>query len=442
MHEKMARSLISRRDAGLVAWFATMLSIAAAPLVACSSSSDSPSEAQGQDGDADSGSDSASDSGGGDANTNSDGSTSTDGGGVDAGKPLELDLTGCPQSGYKAPFSVGGSSFALTVDTGSSDVGVISASCANCGSITPVYTPGSSATDEHDTDGISYSSGQSWTGEVYSDTFSPGASLAPQTKLVAISSQNDDFFATTSCGLGTIPIAYEGIAGFGVAASATSNVESPLTALTGAGMPNIFSLALCGLGGKMWFGGFDASSASAAPIYTPLLSGFYYNIKVHDFSVGGSAPAQSANSGEVDIDSNTTELELPQTIYNSMKAAIGNDSQFTAHFGGPSFFANGDCIVPLDTTAPTPDQLDSDLPTFTIMLDDGAGGSTPLTLKATSSYLEPITVSGVTKYCPEMEPSGDTSTIIGSSFVREQVVIYDIAGSRIGFAPYASCATR
>jgi hypothetical protein len=429
MHEKMARSLIP---------LATIFSAAMIPLVACSGSSDSTSEIQGQDGDADSGADGGGKNGG-DADTNADGSISPDGS-VDSGNIVELDLTGCPQSGYNAPFSIGGSSFALTIDTGSSDIGVVSSSCTNCTGITPVYSPGSSATDQHATGGVSYSSGQGWTGEIWSDTFSPGAGLAPKTKLVAIASQSDDFFASASCGLGAIPISYQGIAGFGVASSATSGVESPLTALTGAGMPNIFSLALCGLGGKMWFGGFDASSASAAPIYTPLLSGFYYNITVHDFSIGGTA--LGASIGEVDLDSNTTELELPQTAYDSVKSAIGNDSVFAGHFGGTSFFANGDCIAPLDEAPPTPDQLDADLPTFTIMLDDGAGGSTPLTLKATSSYLEPIVVSGVTKYCPEVEPSGTSTAIIGSAFVREQVVVYDIAASRVGFAPYANCTTR
>jgi hypothetical protein len=430
MHEKMARSLIP---------VATVLSMAVAPVVACSSSSDSPSVIQGTDGDdsAVGTNDSASD-----ANANADASAGDSA--VDAGSLIELALTGCPQSGYKAPFSIGGSEFALTVDTGSSDIGVVSSSCgASCPGITPVYSPGASATDEHQTGGVSYSSGQSWTGEIYSDTFSPAVGLAPQAKLVAISGQTDDFFAAASCGLGTIPISYQGIAGFGVATSATSGVDAPMTAFTGAGMPNIFSLALCGLGGKMWLGGFDPASASAAPKYTPLLSGFYYNIKLNDFSVGATALGLGAAAiGEVDIDSNTTELELPQPVYNALKAAIGNDSAFTAHFGGPSFFANGDCIVPLDGTPPTPDALDAALPTITLALDDGAGGSTALTLKATTSYLEPITVSGVTKYCPEIEPSGSSSTIIGSSFVRSQVVIYDVAGSRIGFAPYAGCATR
>ena len=87
----------------------------------------------------------------------------------------------------------------------------------------------------------------------------------------------------------------------------------------------------------------------------------------------------------------------------------------------------------------TPDALDAALPTITLMLDRRWRGrfDSDITLKATSSYLEPITVSGVTKYCPEIEPSGSTTTIIGSSFVRSQVVIYDIAGSRVGFAPYA-----
>jgi hypothetical protein len=420
--------------------FGSAVFAASLAFVACSSSNDS-SDATNQGTDAsDGGADSQSAS---DADRPEQDAAPANDGGTDSGNLIALDLTGCPQSGYKAPFSIGGSSFALTIDTGSSDVGVVSAACGtSCGGITPVYTPGSSATDEGETDGISYSSGQAWSGEVYSDTFSPGAGLAPQTRLVAIDTQSDDFFAAASCGFGTIPIAYQGIAGFGVASSATSHVESPLTSLTGAGMPNIFSLALCGLGGKMWLGGFDASSASASPIYTPLLGGFYYNIKVDDFSVGGAALNESANIAEVDIDSNTTELELPQSVYNATKSAIGNDPQFTAHFGGPSFFANGDCIAPLDATPPTADQLDADLPTFTMMLDDGAGGSNALTFNATSSYLEPITVSGVTKYCPEIEPSGDTTTIVGSSFVREHVVIYDIASSRIGFAPYANCAVR
>jgi Eukaryotic aspartyl protease len=420
--------------------FTSILVVSASSFLACSGSSGDDSASN--DGDSGKNDASVDSGGGGDSQPSSDGSIPQTDAGADAAKPIAIDLTGCPQSGYNASFSIGGSSFALTVDTGSSDIGVVSAACSGCG--TPDYTPGATATDQHQTGGVSYSSGQSWTGEIYSDTFSPAAGLAPQTKLVAITGQTDDFFAAASCGLDpdAIPISYQGIAGFGVASSATTGVEAPMAAFTGAGMPNIFSLALCGLGGKMWLGGFDPASASAAPTYTPLLSGFYYNIKLHDLGVGLNALEESGNIAEVDIDSNTTELELPQTVYNALKAAIGNDPAFTAHFGGPSFFANGDCIAPSDATPPTPDALDAALPTVTLQLDDGAGGSTPLTLKATTSYLQPITVSGVTKYCPEIEPSGSTTTIIGSSFVRSQVVVYDIAGSRIGFAPYAGCTTR
>ena len=62
----------------------------------------------------------------------------------------------------------------------------------------------------------------------------------------------------------------------------------------------------------------------AAQVHATAEQRFYYNIKLNDFSVGTTALGLGAAAiGEADIDSDTTELELPQPVYNALKAAIG-----------------------------------------------------------------------------------------------------------------------
>lgn len=358
--------------------------------------------------------------------------------------PITVPLTGCPQAGFAGNFTVGNESFDLVVDTGSAELGVAGSACSNCTGVSPLYTPTASAIDEGTTTSVSYVSGSGWSGEIFSDSFGgskAGATLAP-TKLVAIQSQTGGFFTTNGCGFGSVPFAFQGIAGFGPGALAKPGTDEPMAALAAVGVPDIFAVALCGLGGQMWLGGFDSTAAASAPIYTPMVTSDFYAIKIDDLKIAGTALGFSATDiDDVVVDTDTTEFELPTNVYDNARDAIGGNASFQGYFGGPAFFTNGSCIVA--NGSPSNATLDAELPTFTIQIDDGAGGSSDVTLAATQSYLEPITQNGTVYYCPEIEPrNSGGSTVLGSSFLRSELTIFDRAAKRIGFAPYASCTTR
>jgi hypothetical protein len=429
MHEKLARSLIA---------LTTLMLGASAPLIACSGSSDSPNLVQGTDGDTDSGPDARAVGDGSIANRDA-AATS------DSAAPIvgaDLPLSGCPQAGYTASFSVGGSPFDLVIDTGSSELGIAGSDCSNCSGVTPLYEPSVSAVNENATTSVSYVSGTGWSGDIFQDSFSaPSSAISASPRLVAIESQTGGFFTNGGCALQSVPFSFQGIAGFGPSSLAKTGTDEPMAALATAGFADIFSVALCGMGGHLWIGGVGAA---VAPKYTALVSSDFYAIKVNGLGVAGTSLGFSATDiDNVVVDTDTTEFELPSAVYDAARDAIAGNASFQAHFGGASFFDNGSCIPPLDASAPTPDALDAALPTFTISIDDGAGGSSDITLNATSSYLEPITKAGITYYCPEIETrNAGGSTVLGSAFMREQVVIFDRVASRIGFAPYASCAVR
>ncbi len=356
------------------------------------------------------------------------------------GAPTSVTLLGCPQAGYAGTFSIGGSPFQLVMDTGSAELGVASSTCTTC-DVSPTYTPGTTATDEHATLSVSYVSGTGWSGEIIADDFGvPGTSTSAQTRLVAIESQTGGFFTNEGCGFGAVPFAYQGIAGFGPDSLAKAGTDEPMGALASHGVADVFAFALCGSGGQLWLGGVDTSVATGLVQYTPLLnSDNYYAVGVTDLLVGGtSLGLTSTNIGDVVVDTDTTELELPTSVYQKVRAAIAGTAYFQAHFGSSAWFDSGYCTPPLDASPPTLAKIDSGLPTLTFAIDDGMGGSFDIALGATDSYLEPIRKNGVLYYCPEIEASSG-GAVLGSGAMRALLVVMDRAGSRVGFAPHGAC---
>ena len=356
----------------------------------------------------------------------------------DGGAPsAEIDLTGCPQEGYAGSFSIGGAPFSLVIDTGSSDVGVAGATCSGC-DVSPVYTPSPNASDQGSRVSITYASGDGWSGEVWRDSFGVPGALAPA-RFAAIDTQVEDFFSTFGCGFGTKPFAFQGIAGFGPAALADPHVDDPMSALHAAGVPDVFAFALCDFSGKLWLGGYGAE---AVPKTTSLIPGDpFYQVSVSDIAVGdtmlGFTPSEI---GDMTIDSDTTELELPASVYDAVKNAVVASNGFRTHIGDAGWFDRGKCTPPLEANAPTTAELDADLPTLTLRMEGAtAGAPVDVTFTATQSYIEPVKTEK-TYYCPEMEATLSGNTVLGSAAMRRELVVIDRAGKQVGFAPYSNCA--
>jgi hypothetical protein len=357
----------------------------------------------------------------------------------DGGPFVAIQLYSCVPSTYTAGVTLGGSqSFQLTIDTGSTTLGVASTSCTNC-SVNPEYTPGASAVDQHQQATSQYASG-SWTGEIFQDTVATGSEPAVPVKLVAIDTQSQ-FFVPALCDSGSGG-SYQGILGLGPPGAALQGTVGYFDALVASQhVPNVFATQLCDTGGTLWLGGFDSSAMAAAPAYTPEVSGidsFYYAVHLTSISVGGtSTPIGTSQYPDSFVDTGTSVFILPTSAFNAIVAAVTASPNFASIFGnaGASFFSSPNNCQPLSKTKA---QIDAALPPLTLVL--GSSPSISVQAAPTESYL--ISYEG--QWCPAiyaMDPSAQfpVASIMGSPVLRSSVVVFDRANKQIGFAPHKPC---
>ncbi|MGD0524506.1 MAG: pepsin-like aspartic protease [Polyangiaceae bacterium] len=357
---------------------------------------------------------------------------------LDGGEPeanpdlVTIALSVCaPSLVYMAPATVGSQSFQLLVDTGSTTLAVASSACSGCG-VTPEYTPGSSAVDEHQTATSQYGTG-SWTGEIYQDTVALGSAATP-VKLAAIDTQSD-FFQDFTCSM-------QGVAGFGPAGAALPGTNAYFDDLVAsAKMPDVFATQLCDGSGTLWLGGYDPSAATGAPQYVPLASGalsdVYYSVSLTSVTVAGTTvPIATKQFADSVVDTGTAGFLLQTSAYDALTAAIQSDAAFTEALGS-SFFASQTGGVACAASTATKAALDAALPPLTLTF-----GSVSIQAAPTDSYLFPYMGKA---WCSSLvtDPSVSSelplASIIGSPMLRSSIVVFDRAKNRIGFAPHAPC---
>jgi hypothetical protein len=348
-------------------------------------------------------------------------------------------LSGCGGPGYAAPFQLGGQTYQLTIDTGSGTLAVASSTCTNCG-VTPGYVPGPAATDDMQQVSDMYVGG-SWQGEAYTESVQIGSVVPVNMKIASIQSQMG-FIDQKGCGLGTVPFAPQGIVGFGPADLAVAGTDAFVTkAIAAGGFPYFFAIEVCPQGGQLMLGGVDPAIAglTGPAVYTPMTMSSYYNVVLNDLRFGGSSLNFGTSAfGDVAVDTGTSVLALPPAAFQALVSAIeGNTAYSTAFDNKRGWLGTTTCV----TSSLTPAQMDAQLPALTFEFPSMDGvGMTELTLKATQSYLPPTVSQGSTFYCSGIysNPLG-SGTILGTSVMLSQMVVFDLAGSRIGFAPQAYC---
>jgi hypothetical protein len=358
---------------------------------------------------------------------------------VPPGPATTIPLVGCVGPGYAADFTIGSQTFQLSVDTGSGTLAVASSACASCG-VDPDYTPGPGAQDQHARAFDTYLQG-SWQGEIVSDsTELVGTGMPVPLRLAAIDTQSA-FFDNAGCGLGTLPFAPEGIAGFGPSDLAISGTDAFFPALTRTGtVRSIFAIELCPQGGQLMIGGVDPvkGELSGPAVYTPMTIAPYYDVTLDDLQLSGTSLGyRAADFGATAVDTGTSVLALPPAIFRAMTSSIEGNAAFTKAFGGKKgWFGTTMCFTSFLTTA----QLDDQLPPLTLGFPGVDGGTTALTLSATESYLPPTPSDGLTYYCSGLlENDGTKGTILGTAGMLGHMVIFDLVDGTIGFAPQRSC---
>jgi hypothetical protein len=409
---------------------------------ACGSSANNPesasdSGAPGEGGVTDR--DAASDGGGGggDSGSSRDSASDSSTTGADAGSLVAVPLSSCIPTVYTMPVTLGGTQhFEMVLDTGSTTLGVAATGCS-CGPASPLYTPGSTATDEKKTASSQYGSG-SWSGEIYQDTVSLGTSPSAPTKLVAISSQST-FFEPLQCD-SKMP-GMQGIVGFGPSGAAVANTQGFFDAYVAANRaPDVFATQLCDTTGTLWLGGFDPAATTATPQYVPLdglVGQLYYAINLSGLEVSGTKIPISGMLPDALVDTGTSIFVLGTPMYNALVSALEADAMFGQIFGAGFFPAANAQTQACKPVSMTKAALDAALPPLKLSF----GTTATVTAAPTESYLVD---AGNGQWCGaiagiDQGNSFPIAAIMGAPVLRSSVVVFDRAQSRIGFAPHVAC---
>lgn len=324
--------------------------------------------------------------------------------------------------GYTAKLEFGAQMFDVIVDTGSTSTGVAAATCTNC-AVDPEYMT-TNAVDQHQTATSQYGSG-SWKGEVFEDAAVMGDRQPVMLDFASITSQTGFFQGP----------GFQGILGLGPDGLLLPHTTSYLTQLIAASMPAELAFQLCPETGTMWLGGYEAAAATAAPSFTPMLSGApYYMVGVGSASVTGGTALTGADFGPTIIDTGTTLTFVPTAVETAMISGVQGSSGYAQVFGS-QVLTDGACL----DTSMTSAQIDATLPPLSLTF----AGGTALSLPATRSYLFD---QGGGQFCftftdsSALFGSAQKVSLFGNTLLAGMLTVIDIANHQIGFAPQQGCA--
>jgi hypothetical protein len=389
-----------------------------------------------------------------DANNGSGGSngsgSNTNGG---SGAPFAIPLTDPdgPVFFYAPMLTVGGVQFAMDLDTGSTTTAIAGSGCTDCSgsdyTMSPEYSPSSTATDQHMTADTGYADGTGWYGEIYQDTIGLGNGSPTATlNIVDISTQVDPEVMGAMAGFFS-DNGYQGILGMGSIDNAEPNTGAYFQSLTMTGVPNIMAFEMCTAGGTMWLGGFDATHASGPMAYVPLdpITPFvsdqdpgnpFYAVDLTGVSVDNKAIADSTAADFTlwVVDTGTSLFYPPTAIYTAALANVNASAGFKAVFGTKAKLTDSKCIKPSATT--TDAMINQMLPPFVMTMKNAAGGADiTVSAPALASYLID---NGDGTYCLGMGDGQDEPTM-GDQIMQGFVVVIDQQNQQVGWAPDSGC---
>lgn len=370
--------------------------------------------------------------------------------------PVVVPLTGCTLIDYSLPITIGGqANVNVIADSGSTVLALAASNCTNCTAITPTY-PVSHGTELCGTIASTYGDGTGWVGPSFQDNITVGSLPVVVDDFVAISSQEQSqssgqyFFSNADCNLGTNGTnSSQGIMGLAFSGLTFPPAVGFLDAEQGQlNIPNVFATQLCMSGGQIWFGGYDATFTASAVQYTPVTppsggSGMFYWVTVNDMQVGGVSIGAQTYTTPI-VDTGTSIAVLPPNVFEAIQNALAGNGAFQTLVGmsnAATWFSNGNCV---NAGPPTSAGL-TGLPTMTVVYPGvNSGPAISVTAPATLSYLDyHQDVGGNYYYCPGIAPNPSSSDlmIIGGSFLRGQITIFDRTNLKVGFATGKNCSS-
>ena len=365
------------------------------------------------------------------------------GGGGNGDKPpfYAIPLTTAEDAFWMPTLNVGGQSFLMDLDTGSTSTAIAGTSCADCGNVSPLYMPGASAMDQNNTAFTTYADGTGWMGEIYSDSIGLGSGT-PNVDVNIVDISTQVVGSTGMAGFFDGENDYQGILGMGPPELAEPGTGAYFEAATQAGLEPVMAFELCVDGGTMWLGGYDATHAQGDVQYTTMLpidaqNNPFYAVNISSMSMGGMTVAMGSDFGpEPIVDTGTTFLLMPT---NAVTALIGNvnaSSGFKTLFPGTTLDdENNPCT---GSGSVTDDMVDAMLPPLEMSFPNKNGGADiTFTVPALESYMFD---GGGGQFCLGVA-DGDGFTTLGDQFMQAFVTVIDVGNSQVGLALDSGCST-
>ncbi|CAJ1065760.1 beta-secretase 2 isoform X1 [Xyrichtys novacula] len=354
-------------------------------------------------------------------------------------------LQGDSGRGYYIEMSLGtpGQKLNILVDTGSSNFAVAASAHPF---ISHYFDTALSTTYESTgrTVAVRYTQGN-WEGELAIDQVSipkgPNGTIVVNIAAILTS---DGFFLPGVNWQGILGLAYP------MLARPDSSVEPFFNSMVRQlGIPDIFSLQMCGAGlsasstvdlagGSLIMGGAEPALFRGSVWYTPIVEEWYYQVEVLKLEVGDQnldLDCREYNMDKAIVDSGTTLLRLPVNVFNAVVAAITRSSliqEFSSGFWEGTKLA---CWM----KGETPWRF---FPKLSIYL---RATNTSQTFRITilpQLYIQPISDVDGTLDCFRFGVSSSSNgLVIGATVMEGFYVVFDRTQRRLGFA-LSSCAVN
>lgn len=353
-------------------------------------------------------------------------------------------LQGDSGRGYYIEMSLGtpGQKLNILVDTGSSNFAVAASAHPF---ITHYFNTALSSTYESTgrTVAVRYTQGN-WEGELGIDVVSipkgPNGTIVINIAAILTS---DGFFLPDVNWQGILGLAYP------MLARPDSSVEPFFNSMVKQlGIPDVFSLQMCGAGlsatvtgdlagGSLIMGGAEPTLYRGSVWYTPIVEEWYYQVEVLKLEVGDQnldLDCREYNMDKAIVDSGTTLLRLPVNVFNAVVTAITRSSliqEFSSGFWEGTKLA---CWM----KGETPWRF---FPKLSIYL---RATNTSQSFRITilpQLYIQPITVDSTLDCFRFGVSSSSNGLVIGATVMEGFYVVFDRAQRRLGFA-LSNCAVN
>lgn len=282
-----------------------------------------------------------------------------------------------------------------------------------------------------------------WSGRLVSDMVSiPSANFSYASRVSFVEIEDSKkFFINNSGWQGILGMAYDDII-----RPQNSDFKSFASIVLGnSEMDDIFSLKLCmadvhhlqsEVSGNFTLGGYDRSLKEV--YWTPIVKEWYYDVRILGLEVGNSpisVACSEFNNDKSIVDSGTTNLRIPTTIFNQLVTKVID----YVHMKAPSLVISDNFWKGVnDLCWKKSEEPYFIFPNITIYLPSEEFNHT------ISLYMYPehyILYRGVSEQNSEEMAcykfgisSSDTGTVLGAVFMEQYNVIFDRANKRIGFA--------